>query len=281
MSILVIPPGDNENYKRIAQTPPEEAAAQGLGNLKAQEVRNAISGQSVINHWGGSDTALRKGMAKGVSEFAFDPRTLGISADLSTTVPLPFYLGYENCRDAKVLGSEDINGARTTHVVVDTAIGTRLDFWIEDAPGFRVHRHRWDLGKAPVSTTCDSEFVPGDTESILPYRVTVRKYAKNRREPGLTTTVTVDSIEFGPQSPPPGSLASLDLPIGTAVVDEKTGNTLGYWDGRELAKTAPRSPQPLPAPVPTRRNLWVWLAVGAAVVALVGVALGLRRRRNR
>lgn len=276
--MLIIPPANSEQYKKIARMQPEQAAKDGLGTLGSQDIKNAVSGQSYVNYWGGSDTAMSKNIARGPSDFAFDPRTLGISVDFSATIPLPVYLGYENCHDAQVVGQEVVNGVATSHVTVDTAHGTRLDLWIEDAAGFRVHRYRWQSGKVPLFKTCDSQYPPGDRHGILPSVVTIKQYSKDDPTPKMINTITADRFEFGPQSPPPGSVASLDLPVGTALVDDKSGKTIGYWSGKELSKTAPR-PSVVPAIEPSRRGLWVWLAVGAGVALLVGLALIIRRRR--
>ena len=281
--ILIIPPANQEKHKQIAQMPQKEAVEKGFGKLKDQEIRNAWAGKSYINYWEGSSTAMSKAIANGPSQFVFDPRTLGISSDLSAAYPVAFYLGFENCRDAKVVGQEEINGFKTWHVVVDTAVGTRVDFWIEDAPGFRVHRHFWDLRVAPITVLCESFFMENDHTSILPNKIKVQRYDKDGKV-STTTTITVDHVEFGPQSPAPGSLASLKPPVGTAVVDDQTGQTLGFWDGQELVKELKQKGPSVPTatePKVTPIQWTLWLSVAAGVI-IFGVSLvWLVRRRYR
>ena len=89
---------------------------------------------------------------------------------------------------------------------------------------------------------------------------------------------TVNHLEFGPQSPPPGSVASLDLPVGTAVVDDKSGGTLGYWDGQGLAEEMPRIPRD---PAKSTRNylpILIYLGVGAVMFAVFGAVRWYRNR---
>ena len=62
--VLIIPPANSADYNRIARMKPEEAAKAKLGNLKTQDIKNAVLGQSRLNYWNGSETAISQSTAE-------------------------------------------------------------------------------------------------------------------------------------------------------------------------------------------------------------------------
>lgn len=287
--ILVVKPENASRNEAIAKMKPSEAVAQGLAEIKRQEIRNGWEGATYNSYWVGSSRAYVMPSAKGLSEYVFDPRILGISTDLSPSATPTSCLGYENCREIKTIGRETVNGWETWHVAVTTAIGTKLDFWVEDTAGFRVHRMQWDAVDLPLVNVCDSEYAPDDKVSTLPKVTHIVRYAKRDEKQKIAVgklTVQIAQAEVAPQSPPPGSLASLHLPIGTEVIDGRINKSMGFWDGATIVREMPRS-KPTPAtqaqPTDARTavvSVPVIAAASVAATCIIGLLAFLVRRRK-
>ncbi len=290
--ILVIPPEHASIADRIQVMDPAEKIAKGYAFPKVQEIRTAWAGDVFHLFWKGHPSATTKPVSRGPSNFLFDPRLLGVSTDLSAKTPFGMYFGYQNCKEATVVGRETIRGVETWHLKVLTSIDSRLEYWIEDRADFRVHRVLWDFQKLPLVRIIESVYDPQAPNDVIPKSMAIQEFgARKGEEPKLTSTITVDveRIEFKTPAKEPGTIASLDLPTGTRVDDERTDKVVGYWDGTKIVKdrptnvaSKPESDRPKSEEVGTGgRNLWIGVSALAALLVIVAYAIVKSRRTGR
>lgn len=207
---------------------------------------------------------------------AFDPRILGLSDLMAADATVRACLWYETCDRTEVLGKERVGDVDAWRVRCFSG-NTTSDFWIEE-PSFRVHRRtiEWPGGRVEIS----SHFGAG--ESPFPQRVEIVRDEPNE---SMRRRVTVKSFETGASIPPERfTLASMDLPMNTPVVDYRISRIVGYWDGEGLsprpvyAGERPEVRTPALAP-PGAAPVRPWLIV-ANVVVVLGVLVFLWRRRR-
>ena len=276
--LISIPAKFKDRHREIDLRTPEEAERQGFGKARIQEIRNALGAEQNYNYWAGTPTAMKKPKANDVHDLAFDPLTLGLSTDLSSSETVKDYLSFPEPKSMEIIGNERIGDAETLHVKISTRIDTVVHFWIEAShPTFRVHRKTWELNDGSLSSIVDSTFDPSDNSAVLPKSVRIQRFGKERK-PNRVTTITVESLEFGPQFPEPGSLASLNLPVGTAVVDDQTGQTVGFWNGSSLDKVLSKSVKAAMADpdgsiAEPGKRVWVPIVGGIAGLLLFVVAM--------
>jgi hypothetical protein len=229
----------------------------------------------------------------------FDPRLLGLAETHEMQEDLSFFFTNVDAKDVQVVSREQVNGIHAYHVQLDVGM-SRWHYWIEDSEPFRVHKAEYrGIGKAAGGVTTVISTFPGST-ALLPSRVEMRS-AWNERLLWESTYAVHDLVLNNPVSSNVGSLASLELPVGTSVIDTTTHKSLGAWDGEGLARdpilavrayqqrhggTSPRPPkdyvpsppdeEPLPA---SPARYWPWLLAGA-VAGLVGAAVYYGRRHG-
>lgn len=209
-------------------------------------------------------------------DLAFDPRVLGLSDLLTCDLKVNDCLWYDEQEDLEVAGQERLRGVDVWKVKA-TRDQDVSEYWIEE-PSFRVHRRT--ITTQGLRIEVDSEFDPADPRSPYPRRVVARREGgESPRE----HVYTVKSFEIDPSVPSERfTLASMGLPVNTAVVDYRISRTVGYWDGEGLSATPiytgerPEAPTPAPlAAAPVRP----WLIVVNAAFVLGILAFLWRRRR--
>ena len=212
---------------------------------------------------------------------AFDPRTLGFSDIMGMSTTVTDCLWLEGMEAPTLLGKEQIRGVDVWHVNLNRGDETTFEYWIEE-PSFRVHRvtHSWGAKLVEI----DSEF--DDSDQVFPSRVVARRHAINKEDSSIQETVleriyTVRMLETGTEiSPDRFSLASIDLPINTAINDYRISRIAGYWDGEGISPQpsfSRRTPPNLP-PV-QKSSMSLPLLVVNAVVVFVLLFM-LRRHRH-
>lgn len=206
-------------------------------------------------------------------EFSFDPRVLGLSDLLATDHTVQICLGYVNARHIEVVGKEKMHGADTWRVSVVAKYLT-TEFWIEE-PAFRVHRvlGNWPGGRFEI----ESKFDGADNSCPLP--TLVWQVAQRRGRERSEKRFSVTSLELGIAIPDDRfTLAGMQLPLNTPVVDRRLMKRIGYWDGQGLS-TVPvaRSAQWVPATAGWHRR--AILVLGGVTLALLAVVVVMWRRR--
>lgn len=257
----------------------------GHGEFKQLDLRAAWNGSDYCQYGKEFGVSFRDRL-RTADVHMFDPRLIGILHGYNLDQSLDDCLGYKYAKSATVIGSEQINGRQTWQVVL-RPFEDEHQVWVEDVDPFRVHRFIYKAPARSEQVVVESEFDQYRPVHILPSRVrrTDRIAGKTAHE----VTLKVTRLDLHAKiSDKVGTLASLDLPIGEAVVDERHGRRLGYWDGegivedRAVAKAVGKQREESA----NRSRLFWRLGVGgfvaaacAAVVIVVRKRLAIANRR--
>jgi hypothetical protein len=232
---------------------------------------------SRIMYYAGEDNIALHSMSKPMGEFFPDPRNLGITTsyppDWSPEQSLLLHdlASIELIEDA---GDSLVQGGHWHCRVVDS-YGEQHDFWVRRTPDFPVTRYEYRYKREyreSVSEYANAAALP------LPSRVETRRH----RDGQLLSFQTVElfDVEVGVSvDPKTWTLAGLEVPIGTAVVDIEAKRRVGYWDGEGVSEDYP-TPAALRARVAERQRASVrtWLiGVNALAFGLVVLVWTLRR----
>ncbi|MBA3312559.1 MAG: hypothetical protein M3552_15800 [Planctomycetota bacterium] len=221
-------------------------------------------------------------------DLAFDPRILGLSDIMPCDVTVKDCLWYEEDDELTVMGSEgagEVNLWRVKAIRGDTS----SEYWVEE-PSFRVHRR---ITETPFKVTViESEFDPSDPKLPFPRRVIAsRKFKMPAEQADLEWVYTVNELETDVDVPSERfTLASMDLPVNTAVVDYRINRIVGYWDGEGLSeKPAYSGERPVARSEPViaasdqsepERHWRRWLLIVANVVVVLGILIFIWWRRR-
>jgi hypothetical protein len=209
----------------------------GLGKWVDMEVRSAWDGSSFCQYSKEGGAAYRP-HDKGSSEYICDPRNLGISILSRVDQTVGDSLGLNNTASLAMVGREKINGVETWHIKVVSAAGMERHFWIEDTEGFRVHQSKSVDPRGNVRLQVN-KYDPEDKRSPIPSSILARVCGpdgKLRRQ--LEFQFTKKSLNI-PISSSVGTIASLNLPRGEPVTDERRGRRVGQWNGHEVVPEEP------------------------------------------
>ncbi len=165
----------------------------------------------------------------------FDPRILGLcdlmSAD--TTVAVCLQPTDVPANRFSVVGKEQVDGVAAWRVEAtrDDVSQTKFNWWIE--PGtHRVYRKTtsWALpNQLATSIDVSSQYQPNDSTAVLPMRVHIKRIAPNPQS-SFENLITVSKVEWPSAIPAERfTLASMDLPKATRIVDRRNGQTISVW----------------------------------------------------
>ncbi|MDR2441744.1 MAG: outer membrane lipoprotein-sorting protein [Planctomycetaceae bacterium] len=168
------------------------------------------------------------------ADFVYDPRILGLVDLPSANKTVKQCLCYEIYTEQSLVGRETINGTNVWHVrCTQTGLAT-ADFWIEE-PSFRVHRQQIEtLEAGKLKVVIDSKF---DSKSVGPFpsEFHIQRFEKNKQV--FNRIVHITKIVHGKPIPPERfTLASMNLPLNTDVIDYRIHRRIGFWDGEKLVK---------------------------------------------
>jgi hypothetical protein len=153
----------------------------------------------------------------------FDPRCLGLSTYYNWGDTVEIVLGYKRHK-AELIGKENISGHELWHV--KTMNGQwPVDYWI-DADTFRVYKRKWL--EAETMSYYEMPELP-----VLPSRVECRQHRNGK----LSGYSRVDVLESTVNVRFPSnrwSLAAMNVPTNTTVIDIRRSEAIGRWDGKKL-----------------------------------------------
>jgi hypothetical protein len=271
--------GESKNKRLTAMNHDREAFVRaGLGKWRNDHIRSGWDGSNFCQF---SETmgAAYRSHSQGTPEMVFDPRLLGLLAYYEMKPTLADCLYYRKAKSIQLIGGEHVAGRPTWHVLVTSPAGVERRFWIEDREGFRVHK--FVFKDSSVNKIMVSEYDENIKGASLPTQVTSQTFTKDgqlNRE--LVVRVTKVELNVSVDSNI-GTIASLGLPVGEAVADERIGRRLGYWNGNGLsdnllvAKQISQERQAEAERYQLARN--IGLAITAGIMVLVAVFV-LRRR---
>ena len=207
----------------------------GLSDISASEGRNYFQSRIEDPAEGGDQSHV------------FDPRILGLTPSPFVLYTVESCLSYTRAESVTLVGTESVQGVAALHVRVSypSSPGSlATDFWLDASHPSRVVKCQWN------GDTVFSKFDPAHPEDPIPIEVmAVRFYGMERvrLQESLVRRTTRYDIAVDPAS---WTLAGLNMPLGTEVVDYRVHRSLGYWNGTGLSDDPP--PEAAQAIKPTR-----------------------------
>jgi hypothetical protein len=270
--LFFINPGASGKFDTVGDR--AKAEKMGLGKTKRTTMKYGWDGQRLANYWSGSSQAGYHNTEGGTTSFSFDPRTLGINIYHSFSVGIEIGFGLVNPRSVALVGEERVGDRPAWRVKVINVNGAESHYWVEGRSPFRVLRRQYVA--SDESAVLESRY-DSTSDSPLPSEEVTRWYGKGGR---LISefTMKVTKMELDrPVSDKVGTMASLDVPVGTEVYDQIAGKQLGYWNGDGISPSQKEAVQQGIQALTgeeqgQKRALWPWVTVSAALV-VVGVGL--------
>ena len=177
---------------------------------------------------------------KGSSQSIFDPRCLGLGADLFVSSTIENSLGYKDAKSVKLVGKESVNGVPAWHVHVESRSDLPVDLWMDVAHPVHV------VKSASGSKSAVSRYDSAATKDLIPVEVTTTGTYGTM---SLTRRYLETDAQFNiPVDPVSWTLAGLGMQIGTDVADVRIHRRIGYWTGAGLSENLPNKKKKLPAP---------------------------------
>jgi AhpC/TSA family len=234
---------------------PEAVVRDGLGYWEASPTCVIVDGQFQTNFSYGRATAFIE--PERSNWYSFDPRLLGTLEWWSPFDTLDREFTSPPGDSATLVGREDLNGTPVWHVRVagvTTATNkpSERHFWIEAANGNRLLKAEGRSESSQEEAVSEySKAGAGEVASgSLPVRVTSREVIKNPPSPDFSCLLVLElkRAELNvPIDPKSFTLAALGMPIGQQVIDARTRQRMGYWDGQALVDVV-NAPKVAPPP---------------------------------
>lgn len=204
----------------------------------------------------------------------FDARTIGIPSLNSMEDSLNALI-WNGMTDFRYVGPEDLDGINCLRV--ESTRGQSLfTYWI-DEPFARVLRR--DVDAPGIHSTVKSSYPVGErfTKQWVPQSVDASRWD------GQTRSISILSFSEGPVDDSEISLHAMEIPFGTAVMDDMVQRRLGYWDGEKIVSKFPRriasTANATEKQVSSLR--WLFAIVNVSVFVILGIVAGILKYRRR
>jgi len=197
--------------------------------------RMLYTGSEVLKYDGNKFLAIRN-LDSLTADYFFDPRLLGIMTiyawgeTVSTSVP------YRRASKVEMVGREDVEGRSAWHVRVFD-LRRQLDLWIDDKNGFRVYRY--DQRVPGVSDETARSYYENPNYSWIPSRVEGEDRSTNGSVRVKRKFEILQAEAEVPIPPNMWTMAGINPPRETQVVDVRSMTDLGYWDGKRVVAGPP------------------------------------------
>ncbi len=223
---------ENADEKLKAMDYDREAFARAdLGTFRDEHIRSSWDGEWLVQYSNGGGACIRD-EKKGSGYYIFDIRTLGINSYHGMVTNVARSLDDRANRTLALVGREDVAGHPTWHVrMVDQYADYSSEFhlWIEDVPGFPVWKTEENSPYQKTTVTC--EYASPVAEKPLPTLVHALTFDRDGRQIG-SHTIRSEKAELNiTVDPDAWSLASMGIPLGGVVSDERIHQIAGYFDG--------------------------------------------------
>ena len=209
---------DGDRRRSAALTPPD--------------VRLFYDSSQACRYVASLNQAAFSGIDDSTADALFDPRTLGLNSGLTWAGGVSGELPYKQGR-VQMIGREQVRGINTWHVQIKMEHSTKyqIDLWIGDTERFPVYRYdmTFDTERRSIMSFYENQAYPW-----LPSKVDTSSFNTDGTvRYGLVATLTKAeaNVAFTEAN---WTLAGLNLPIGTQVMDRRTKLTIGYWNGTNV-----------------------------------------------
>jgi hypothetical protein len=218
----------------IGDYEPNELVERGLVSRREVTTRTVFNDDCLAQYSKDAGCYIRD-PARGMPDFVFDPRILGLEGTLYYAVNMEPGCFTNYAKQIETL-ADSVDGSR--HVAFRTSVeGQETHLWINGVTGFPVRRCKVILSSQV--TEIHSEYDKGFGGGSFPNDVTI-KVADKTGTPITTTRVHVTKADF---TKGPGeselTLVGLALPVGETVIDDRLQKVVGYWDGNKISKEFP------------------------------------------
>lgn len=219
-----------------------------LAALTPQDTSLFYDGSQACLYLPSLKQASFRDIADSTADCLFDPRVLGLSSGLTWAGSLSELLPYKQGR-VEMVGGEQVRGLSAWHVriLMEDPIKYQIDLWIGDTERFPVYRYdmAFDTERRSIISFYEDQSYPW-----LPSKVDSTTFTTNGALIfGLTVALTEAEANVAFEETN-WTLAGLNLPVGTEVVDRRTKLTTGYWSGTNVTPfnvwAANRSAKPKP-----------------------------------
>lgn len=226
--------------KRLELKGDDEALAR-LGLIRFQDAhyRTVYNGKALIRFDPSLDTTIDD-PAKGSFTYIFDARTFGLADNLSIGSPIEDFLGYRTAQLVALAGKEIVDGIAAWHVRVQVNHTWRYEFWIDANHLTHVIKEE----SPNVGTTIRAKFDDQNPSDPLPVEIDEVQHFGGDPRPWETRMFRRHTHYNVPIEPKAFTLAGLDMPTGTPVVDVRIHRRIGYWTGKNLSEQFPRNAPP-------------------------------------
>lgn len=210
-------------------------------------------------------------------DIAFDPRLLGMAEILTCRLRVEQCLWYDDFVTLRTEGLEDVDDVMAWKVVASRNAEETSTYWVEE-PSFRL-RKRVIAGPYGV-TTITSRFDGVPDGSPFPSLIEARFESPHGH--GKVTTIEVSQFDLEAEIPDDRfTLASMDLPLNTAISDYRISRVVGFWDGAGISPTRVHDADERPVPEKSEeKQQYTFIVIGVNVLVLLGIIVWsyLRRR---
>jgi RNA polymerase sigma factor (sigma-70 family) len=230
----------------------EEAIRAGFIRPFEARIVTAYDGLLLLSYRetdGESDGTDIRDPAKAGSDYAFDPRVLGLTSILFVMQTVESALDLGRAELVELVGMESVEGVAAWHVRVTLPDSMKCEFWIDATNPSRVVKQEFN-GNTVVSTYDPAN--PNDPIPTQVHSVSFHGPEKRRSE----TRFLRESARFNvPVDPASWTLAGLGMPVGTSVADSRIMRRIGYWTGTGLSENLPRKSDQEPESPPGLNEL--------------------------
>ena len=239
-------PTDPEAIKRVEEKYYElhgdNDALVKLGLLTPQSAHyRTINDGNVIMEFDPRLDATIQNSNADIGTFLFDPRTFGLNGYMFHGDTVEGCLGLQNLKPVSLVGKEDVDGIPAWRVNVQVATNWPIEFWIDAAHPTHVIK----MAEPARPGTVWSEYDPQNPDDPLPIEVNAEDHEGKTTNYVYETHVVRRNSRYNvPIQPKAFTLAGLDMPIGTPVVDVRIHRRIGYWNGKGFSENLPRNVPP-------------------------------------
>jgi peroxiredoxin len=219
----------------------DKEAAVRAGLLTGFESRyvTAYDGNRLLRYWSANRDTVIDDPDKGSLSYVFDPRVLGLTPSPSVTDSVESCLAYGRAEAVQLLIKESVEGTPAWHVRVTYPKSiAHFDFWIDVNQSSHVVKCEFN------GNTVISRFDAAHPDDPIPTEVDFVCFYGLERTRTDQTILRRTARYNVPVDPTSWTLAGLDMPVGTEVLDNRISRGIGYWDGSGLSENPPRSRSP-------------------------------------
>jgi RNA polymerase sigma factor (sigma-70 family) len=212
-------------------------ARMGLVSHRVAHYRT-ISDGKIIMKFDPPVEATVQGSNAEIGTFLFDPRIFGLTEVMFQGDTVANCLAFQNPKLVSLVGKEDVDGIPAWHINVQVATNWPFEFWIDAAHPTHVIK----MAEPARPGTVWSKFDPQNPDDPLPIEVNAEDHeGKSTNYIYETHTIRRNSRYNVPIESKAFTLAGLEMPIGTSVVDVRIHRIIGYWNGKNLSENFPRN----------------------------------------